>query len=140
MARRLALAAALAAVLGAGRIRAWLERPSPRPVCAPEGRGDPPRHWIGCAADPGPRRPLAADERLALGLPIDPNAADARALSFVPGLSGRLAAEVVADRGRNGPYASPEDLLRVRGIGPKRLALAVPHLAFGGGAGRAGPP
>jgi len=139
MLRRLALASVLAAVLGAGRLRVWLERPPPRPACAPEGRGLPPRHWIGCATDPGPRRALASDERLALGLPIDPNVAGARELAFVPGLSRRLAAEVVADRDRNGPYASAAELLRVRGIGPKRLALAAPHLVVGGAA-RVGPP
>jgi competence protein ComEA len=85
---------------------------------------------MGCVADPGPRRALAADERLVLGLPIDPNTAGARELAFVPGLSRRLAAEVVADRDRNGAYASAGDLLRVRGIGPKRLALAAPHLVL----------
>ena len=131
MSRRVALTAVLLAVLAAGRIRAWLERPPARLVCVPEGRGSIPRHWIGCAADPGPRRALAADERLALGLPIDPNAAAAHELAFVPGLSRRLAEEVIADRDRNGPYASAGDLLRVRGIGPKRLALAAPHLLVG---------
>jgi competence protein ComEA len=129
--RRVAFTAVLLAVLAAGRIRAWLERPSARPPCVPEGRGSMPQHWIGCAADPGPRRALAADERLALGLPIDPNVAAARELAFVPGLSRRLAEEVIADRDRNGPYASAADLLRVRGIGPKRLALAAPHLLVG---------
>jgi competence protein ComEA len=138
--RRLALLVVLGAALGAGRARVWLERPPPRPACAPEGRGEPPRHWIGCPADPGPRRALAADERLALGLPVDPNTAAARELAFVPGLSRRLAAEVVADRDRNGAYASASELLRVKGIGPKRLALAAPHLRVGGGPGRAGPP
>ena len=126
---RLALAVVLAAALGAGPLRAWLERPAASPGCAAEGRGVPPRHWIGCATDPGPPRALAADERLALGLPIDPNEAGARELAFVPGLSRRLAAEIVADRERNGPYADAADLLRVRGVGPKRLALAAPHLA-----------
>ena len=131
MSKRVALTAVLLAVLAAGPIRAWLERPPARLVCVPEGRGSIPRHWIGCAADPGPRRALAADERLALGLPIDPNAAGARELAFVPGLSRRLAADLVADRNRNGPYASTAELLRVRGIGPKRLALAAPHLLVG---------
>ena len=131
MSKRVALTAVLLAVLAAGPIRAWLERPPARLVCVPEGRGSIPRHWIGCAADPGPRRALAADERLALGLPIDPNAAAAHELAFVPGLSRRLAEEVIADRDRNGPYASAGDLLRVRGIGPKRLALAAPHLLVG---------
>lgn len=128
MARRLALAALVAAVAGAGPLRGWLETPAPRRPCAPEGRGEEPRHWLGCPADPGPPRALAADERLVLGLPLDPNTAGSRELAFVPGLSRRLAAAVVADRELHGPYASARDLLRVRGIGPKRLEAALPHL------------
>ncbi len=130
MARRLALAAVLAAALSAGSLLRALEMPPPPRECVPEGRGTPPRHWLGCAADPGPARELAPDERLAVGLPLDPNAADARSLSFVPGLSPGLAREVVAEREARGPFASIDDLVRVRGIGPKRLAQARPHLAL----------
>lgn len=131
MTRRFALAAVLAFVLSASSLRAWLERPAARSPCAPEGRGEPPRHFLGCAADAGPRRALAADEQLALGLPLDPNTAGARELAFVPGLSRRLAAEIVLDRERNGPYAAVAELVRVRGIGPKKLATVAPHLAIG---------
>ncbi len=129
MPRRLALAALLLAVLAAPGIRRVLERPPPARACAPAGRGEPPRHWLGCASDPGPPRDLADDERLLLGLPLDPNRADERVLAFVPGLSRRLAAEIVADRTANGPFASVGDLERVRGIGPRRRARAAPHLA-----------
>jgi competence protein ComEA len=128
MARRLVLLALLAAVMGAARLRAWLELPAARAPCAAEGRGVPPRHWLGCAADAGPARALAADERIVLGLPIDPNLSGARDLAFVPGLSRRLAEEIVADRERNGPFLDVGDLERVRGIGPKKLAAARPHL------------
>jgi competence protein ComEA len=128
MARRVALLALLGAVLAASRSRRFLETPAPRAPCAAEGRGVAPRHWLGCAADPGPPRALAADERLALGLAIDPNTAGSRELAFVPGLSRHLAEEVVQDRERNGRYVRVEDLLRVRGIGPRRLATAGPHL------------
>jgi competence protein ComEA len=131
MAPRLALAAVLALVLAASPFRAWLLRPPPPRGCvAEEGRGEAPRHFLGCAGDLGSRRALAADERLVLGLPLDPNAAGAPELAFVPGLSRRLAAEIVADRERNGPYRDVAELLRVRGIGPRRLAAAGPHLAL----------
>jgi len=129
--RRFALVAVLALVVSAARTRAWLERPALRVACAPAGQGAPPRHFLGCAADAGPGRALAADERLALGLPIDPNGAGARELAFVPGLSRHLAAEIVLDRERSGPFAEVADLVRVRGIGPKKLAAAAPHLAIG---------
>jgi competence protein ComEA len=126
--RRLALAAVLLAALAAPRLRTLLETPAGRVACVPEGRGIPPRHWLGCAADPGPARGLASDERLALGLPIDPNVAGTRELAFVPGLSRHLAEQVVRDREINGRYECVQDLLRVRGVGPKKLASASPHL------------
>lgn len=128
MARRLALAAVLLAILAGPRLRTLLETPAARAGCLPEGRGIPPRHWLGCATDPGPARVLGSDERLALGLPIDPNSAGSRELAFVPGLSRHLADQVVRDRQINGRYERVEDLLRVRGIGAKRLASASPHL------------
>ncbi|BDG06663.1 ComEA family DNA-binding protein [Anaeromyxobacter oryzae] len=127
--RRLALPLLLAASLLPAALRARLERPAARSACAPAGLGEPPRHWLGCATDPGPRRALAADERLVLGLPIDPNTASARELAFVPGLGRRLADDIVADRAREGPYRSVDDLDRVRGIGPRRLARARAALA-----------
>lgn len=128
MARRSALAVLLAAVFAAAPLRAALETPARQRPCAPEGRGDVPRHWLGCPVDPGPRRALADDERLVLGLPLDPNTAGARELAFVPGLSRRLAAALVEDRRVHGPYTSARELLRVRGIGPARLEAALPHL------------
>jgi competence protein ComEA len=129
MARRLALLVLLLAVLAAPALRRSAEQPPPREACAPEGRGAPPRHWLGCAADPGPSRALADDERLALGLPLDANRADERILAFVPGLSRRLAADLVAERAARGPFRSLDELVRVRGIGPKRLVRAAPHLS-----------
>jgi competence protein ComEA len=49
------------------------------------------------------------------------NRATAQELDALPGIGPRLAAEIVADRARNGPYHTPADLLRVRGIGPYLL-------------------
>jgi competence protein ComEA len=130
MAPRLALAAVALLALSAARLRAWLERPPPAPPCTvPEGRGVPPRHWLGCAGDPGPPRGLGGDERLVLGLPLDPNEATSRELACVPGFSRALGVEIVADRERRGPFGSVEELGRVRGIGPPRLATAASHLS-----------
>ncbi|HSD19501.1 MAG TPA: helix-hairpin-helix domain-containing protein [Anaeromyxobacter sp.] len=124
MARRMAVLLALLAALAAAPVREFLETPAAPAPCLPSGHGTFPRHWVGCATDPGATRPLASDERLALGMPVDPNRASARDLAFVPGLSRRLAAEVVADRERNGAFPDVESLLRVRGVGPKKLAQA----------------
>ena len=88
----------------------------------------PPRGWLGCAADPGPPRPLSDEERLLIGRPLDPNRAGAEALAFVPGIGPGLARAVVDDREAHGPFQGVEDLVRVRGIGPKRLERARPWL------------
>jgi competence protein ComEA len=127
--RALALALVLAAALVPSLLRNHPE--SPR-SCRPEGRGTPPRHWIACAGDPGPPRDLLPDERLALGLPIDLNAAGERELAFVPGLSRRLARAVVVHRAASGPFASVDGLLAVKGIGPRRLEQARPWLVVPG--------
>lgn len=97
--------------------------------CQPEGRGTPPRHWVGCRGDPGPPRELSGRERVLLRLPLDPNHASAEDLAAVPGFSPGLAAEIVADRDRRGPFERVEALERVRGIGPARLRRASPFLA-----------
>ncbi len=120
---------AVALVLGASLLPSALRnRPESPRSCSPEGRGRPPRHWLGCAGDPGAPRDLQPDERLALGLPIDLNRASERELAFVPGLSRRLARAVVEHRSASGPFASVDDLLAVKGIGPRRLEQARPRL------------
>jgi len=127
--RRLALLILLAAVVAPA---AWRSAPDAEPpTCRREGRGEPPRRWLGCAADEGAPRDLSGDERLLLGLPLDPNRASARELGFLPGLSAGLAAEVVLEREQGGAFRSLDDLLRVRGIGPRRLARARPFLTVG---------
>ncbi len=123
-ARRLALTALLLATLAPGALQRVARRPAPARGCPPAGRGVQPRHWLGCAADPGPARDLADDERLLLGLPLDPNSASPGSLAFVPGLSRSLAAAIAEDRRARGPFGSVEELRRVHGIGPIRLSRA----------------
>jgi competence protein ComEA len=128
MPARLALALLVAAALVPAVLRIFpADRDAPG-ACLPEGRGTPPRGWLGCAADPGTARPLTDQERLLLGFPLDPNRAGADALAFVPGLGPGLARAVVEDRRVRGPFPGVEDLLRVRGIGARRLARARPFL------------
>jgi competence protein ComEA len=130
MARVLARLLLVVAVMAPAALRPALEAPPPPRACAPEGRGEPPRHWLGCAGDGGAPRPLAAGERLVLGRPVDPNTAPVEVLAHVPGLSAALAREIVRDRTERGPFASVDALERVRGIGPKRLAAARARLAI----------
>jgi len=128
----LARIAALALVLGACLVPSLPRKRLESRACSPEGRGASPRHWLGCAGDPGPPRDLLPDERLALALPIDLNTAAERELAFVPGLSRRLARAVVEHRTAQGPFASVDELLAVKGIGPRRLERARPRLSVKG--------
>ena len=87
---------------------------------------------------PEPWRPLDAEEvidegtdgegRVELTLddvaPIDPNTAPAEILELLPGVGEKTAAKIVAAR----PFMSVEDLVRVHGIGEKKLAKMRPYL------------
>lgn len=52
---------------------------------------------------------------------IDINHATAAELESLPGIGPKLAEQIVEDRTENGPFRAPEDLLRVKGIGPSKL-------------------
>lgn len=54
--------------------------------------------------------------------PINVNTASEAQLEDLPGIGPTLAAAIVAERERNGPFRSPDDLTRVHGIGAGRLA------------------
>lgn len=59
------------------------------------------------------------------GLPVlrpDLNAAPERHLLLLPGIGPARARAIVDERARNGPFASVNDLARVRGIGPATTA------------------
>ncbi len=69
-------------------------------------------------------RPLAAAER------VDPNRADAETLQRLPGVGAATAAAIIAARDSGGPFRVADDLLRVRGIGPGKLARMRDHLSL----------
>ncbi|MEA3508762.1 MAG: helix-hairpin-helix domain-containing protein [Synergistota bacterium] len=52
---------------------------------------------------------------------IDINRADERQLQDLPGVGPKTAAAILEYRSKQGPFRSPEDLLRVSGIGPAKL-------------------
>ncbi len=60
---------------------------------------------------------------------IDINQADWPELAQLPGIGATLARRIVEHRQTHGPFAHPEDLRQVRGIGPKKLEGIRPHLA-----------
>lgn len=53
---------------------------------------------------------------------IDLNTATADQLQTLPGVGPAISARIVSDREANGPFAAPEDLMRVSGIGQKKFA------------------
>ena len=59
---------------------------------------------------------------------VDVNKADWPELTLLPGVGESLAKGIVESREQNGPFRKPEDLRRVRGIGPKTLDKIRPHL------------
>ena len=60
---------------------------------------------------------------------VDVNSADWPELAQAPGLGETLARRIVAERRAHGPYRDHQDLLRVKGIGPKTLDRMRPYLA-----------
>jgi len=61
---------------------------------------------------------------------IPVNKADAGLLQTIPGIGPELAARIVDTRIREGRFNSPEDLLKVAGIGKKRKELLQNKLHF----------
>lgn len=71
---------------------------------------------------------IAAGNELALGASagsdtgaVNINTADAAGLTALPGVGEATARSIIEDRERNGPFTSPEDIMRVSGIGQKKF-------------------
>ena len=117
-------------------VAAWLDRPPAveKPnVPAPGGakpieaaRRNPRAESSGPA--PAVPPPPEAPRDAARPAVVDPNTADAAALTVLPGIGPALARRIVEEREAAGPFRRPEDLTRVRGIGPKTLATIKPRL------------
>lgn len=54
---------------------------------------------------------------------VNINNADAKALASLKGVGPAKAAAIIADRDANGPFASLEDLMRVKGIGKQTVEM-----------------
>ena len=72
---------------------------------------------------------MPAVRRLRLGLPLDLNTDAAADLDRLPGIGPVLAARIVADRARRGPFSSVQALARVPGVGPATVAAIGPFAA-----------
>ncbi|QQS07733.1 MAG: helix-hairpin-helix domain-containing protein [Fibrobacterota bacterium] len=60
---------------------------------------------------------------------LNPNEATLAQLQGLPGIGPTIAQRIVDER-TDGPFQGPDDLLRVKGIGPSRLEKLRPHLKF----------
>ena len=67
---------------------------------------------------------------LSLGIAVDVNRAELPELATLPGVGPGLARRIAAHRQRHGPYRQKDEVLRVRGIGPRTRAALEPWLAF----------
>lgn len=83
-------------------------------------QGSPPAEGRDPASDPSGETRSSRDVPAAKGS-IDINAADAAALERLPGIGPATARKIVEHRTRSGPFRRPEDLLKVKGIGPKKF-------------------
>lgn len=62
---------------------------------------------------------------------VDLNAAGAEELALLPGIGPSIAARIVRDRDARGPFASVDDLRRVKGIGTATLDRVRPFATAG---------
>ena len=141
--RRARAALAIAALLFASALAR--NAPPPADCPAPRELHAEAGHSIALACEAAANdRPLRGPARLLVGLPIDPNLADAATLETLPGIGPARAFAIVAARERR-PFDRVEDLTRVPGIGPRTLAGLAGLIGIGEppGAGRGrdlGPP
>jgi len=84
------------------------------------------------AASPAPGSATSVKARPAAGSGVlNLNTATLDQIDALPGVSPRLAADVVAERAAR-PFSRPEDVMRVRGLSRKRFERLKPHLTVTG--------
>lgn len=97
----------------------------------PAGAQAPARRVPGATADStGPSRVPAARERAPKAgpmVPIDVNSAGKRELMKLPGIGEVIAERIVRYRAEHGAYRELRDLLKVKGIGKKKLEHIAPY-------------
>ncbi|HEY3236642.1 MAG TPA: helix-hairpin-helix domain-containing protein [Polyangiaceae bacterium] len=112
-------AAALAAAQATSRSASSQQSRSPKAGRAAPA-GDPPSG----STPPSTGGGITPDGKVIL------NIANADELTKLPGIGKKRAADMVQLRTRLGRFRTPNDLLRVRGIGPKTLRRMLPHLVL----------
>jgi competence protein ComEA len=77
---------------------------------------------------------VAVPTERAVAYKVDLNAAGENELAQVPNVGPKTAAAIVKHREEHGPFASVDELTRVKGIGAKTLEKVGPYFAVSGGA------
>ena len=103
-----------------------LAAPDAAPAAAPESAATP---RAGAA-------PAVSSKRLPV-IPVDLNRASADDLRGLPGIGPVLARRIVEARRERGAFHRIDDLLTVRGIGPRLLERLKSHLTLGKGSAEA---
>ncbi|MEN8189003.1 MAG: helix-hairpin-helix domain-containing protein [Thermodesulfobacteriota bacterium] len=62
--------------------------------------------------------------------PIPINSSSAELLETIPGIGKTLSSDIVKYRQNSGLFEKPRDLLQVKGVGEKRLAMLRKHVSF----------
>jgi competence protein ComEA len=62
---------------------------------------------------------------------ININTASASELQSLKGIGKKRAEQIVKDRETNGPFSSPQDLTRIKGIGPKTVEKNLAIISVG---------
>ena len=87
------------------------------------GQGVPLNSSLSCTATP-------PEIARFFGLPLPINRADQYALTALPGIGPKFSENILKYRAEQGGITGPDDLIKVKGIGPKRLARLMPLLCF----------
>jgi competence ComEA-like helix-hairpin-helix protein len=96
---------------------------SAKPWFIPEPRYDAAFYApLMAAFDSADARPDPEAERMRI------NTATAADFESLPGIGPALAGRIIAYREEHGPFASVEDLMNVKGIGPKLMERIRPHV------------
>lgn len=65
---------------------------------------------------------MSAGQRITLGIPLHPDKMTQRDWEYLPGVGAKMAARIEEDRQKNGEFGSLVGLLRIKGIGPSKIA------------------